>query len=119
MTPQPAGHSRQTVANHEATPGTSWSFGTTRGRRCSAAGPQPAAAAAAPVVPMILKKSRRFIASSVVTRDAVQGRSRPARGVLGAVTLDAPAHAQRWCGRMHTHEIEKIPGETRARPRGD
>jgi hypothetical protein len=49
------------VANHAATPGTSCSLGTTRGRICSVACWQPAAAAVAPVVATILKKSRRFM----------------------------------------------------------
>src|SRR2546427_2667793 len=60
-TPQPAGHSRQTVANHEATPGTICSFGTTSGRMDSVACWQPPVAAAAPDAVTILKKSRRFI----------------------------------------------------------
>src|SRR2546422_3207703 len=60
-TPQPAGHSRQTVANHAATPGTICSFGTTSGRMDSVACWQPAVAAAAPDAVTILKKSRRFI----------------------------------------------------------
>src|SRR3989442_13317498 len=60
-TPHPAGHSRQTVANHEATPGTICSFGTTRGRMVSLACWQPPVAAAAPDTVTILKKSRRFI----------------------------------------------------------
>src|SRR5882724_10638923 len=61
MTPQPAGHSRQTVANQDATPGTSCSFGTTSGRIVSLACWQPPVAAAAPDTVTILKKSRRFI----------------------------------------------------------
>ena len=61
MTPQPAGHSRHTVENQEATPGTSCSFGTTSGRMVSLACWQPPLAAAAPDTVTILKKSRRFI----------------------------------------------------------
>src|SRR5215831_3775610 len=61
MTPQPAGHSRQTVENQDATPGTSCSFGTTSGRIVSLACWQPPLAAAAPDTVTILKKSRRFI----------------------------------------------------------
>src|SRR5262249_30287559 len=61
MTPHPAGHSRHTVANQEATPGTSCSLGTTSGRIVSLACWQPPAAAAAPDTETILKKSRRFI----------------------------------------------------------
>src|SRR3989475_8445840 len=61
MTPQPAGHSRHTVANHAATPGTICSFGTTRGRMVSVARWQPLAAAVAPLAATTRKKSRRFI----------------------------------------------------------
>src|SRR3989442_5976130 len=61
ITPQPAGHSRHTVANHEATPGTICSLGTTSGRMVSVACWQPPLAAAAPDAVTILKKSRRFI----------------------------------------------------------
>src|SRR5258705_929240 len=61
MTPQPAGHSRHTVANQDATPGTSCSFGTTSGRIVSLACWQPPVAAAAPDTVTIVKKSRRFI----------------------------------------------------------
>src|SRR5437867_12876220 len=61
MTPQPAGHSRHTVAYHEATPGTIWSLGTTRGRMVSVACWHPPLAAAAPDAVTILKKSRLFI----------------------------------------------------------
>ncbi len=60
-TPHPAGHSRHTVANHEATPGTICSFGTTSGQIVSLACWQPPVAAAAPDAETILKKSRRFI----------------------------------------------------------
>src|SRR6267142_2599769 len=60
-TPHPAGHSRHTVANQDATPGTSCSFGTTSGRIVSLACWQPPVAAAAPDTVTILKKSRRFI----------------------------------------------------------
>src|SRR5712692_999871 len=60
MTPQPAGHSRHTVENQDATPGTICSFGTTSGSSFSVACWQPAAAALAPVVATILKKSRRL-----------------------------------------------------------
>src|SRR5205823_10639744 len=62
--PQRAGHSRHTVANHAATPGTSCSLGTTSGRMVSVACWQPPAAAAAPVPATILKKSRRFTPDS-------------------------------------------------------
>src|SRR5262249_15320416 len=101
MTPQPAGHSRQTAANQDATPGTSCSFGTTRGRIFSVTCWQPAAAAAAPVVVTILKKSRRFtvgpstVGPSMVAGNAVERRVRAAVGVLGAMAVDAPAHRQR------------------------
>src|SRR5262245_42902083 len=61
MTPHPAGHSRQTVENQDATPGTSCSFGTTSGRIVSLACWQPPLAAAAPDTLTILKKSRRFM----------------------------------------------------------
>src|SRR5438094_5619462 len=129
-TPQPAGHSRHTVANHAATPGTSCSLGTTSGRMVSVACWQPPAAAAAPVPATILKKSRRFtpdprrlasslealrlaLPSSVVARDAVERSVRVARGVVLAVAVDAPAHAQRRrCGTEAGH-VEQIIRERR------
>src|SRR5262245_52803936 len=77
---------------------------------CSAAGPQPAAVAA-PAVPTILKKSRRFTSASVMTRHAVHGRSRPARSVLLTVAFDAPAHAQGWAGWAHAHEVHEVVAE--------
>src|SRR5215813_10277984 len=77
MTPQPAGHSRQTVENQDATPGTSCSFGTTSGRIVSLACWQPPAAAAAPDTETILKKSRRFIYRVL---QAGSNRGRPAVG---------------------------------------
>src|ERR1700675_638785 len=113
MTPQPAGHSRHTVENHEATPGTICSLGTTSGRIFSAACWHPPAAAAAPVVVMILKNSRRFMyrallagssrrwlessamESSVVAGHTVKGRPRAAGGVLRAATVDPPSHRER------------------------
>src|SRR3989338_3282163 len=117
-TPQPAAHSRHTVANHDATPGTSCSFGTTSGRMCSPAPWQPAVAAAAPVAPTILKKSRRFIAAaarSVVARDAVERRLLVLARVLLAVTVDAPAHRQRRRRGAEAREVQQIVREARPR----
>src|SRR5687767_6314258 len=115
MTPQPAGQSRQTVANHEATPGTICSLGTTSGRIFSAACWHPPAAAAAPVVVTILKKSRRFtFSSSVVTGDAVEGRS-GALGVLGAMAVDAPAHRRGRLWGSQADEVQEVIAEPRAR----
>src|SRR5215467_1337245 len=100
MTPHPAGHSRHTVANHDATPGTSCSLGTTSGRIVSLACWQPPDAAAAPDTLMILKKSRRFIyrilriAGSMVAGHAFERRVFAGRLVLLAMTFDAPAHRQ-------------------------
>src|SRR5205814_6895877 len=144
-TPQPAGHSRHTVANHAATPGTSCSLGTTSGRMVSVACWQPPAAAAAPVPATILKKSRRFtpdsprlasslealrlalpprlasslealrlaLPPSVVARDAIERSVRIVRGVVLAVAVDAPAHAQRRrCGTEAGH-VEQIIRERR------
>src|SRR5438128_8174309 len=108
-TPQPAGHSRHTVANHEATPGTRCSLGTTSGRIVSVACWQPPAAATAPVVATILKKSRRFMGVfSVVARDAVQRRAGLARRVLLAVAVDAPAHRQRRRRRAESGHVEQV-----------
>src|SRR5688572_18003140 len=104
MTPQPAGHSRHTVENHDATPGTICSLGTTSGRMLSVACRQPPAAAVAPVVATILKKSRRFMGASMMARDAVERRLRPAR-VLLAVTFDAPAHRQRGRRRPEAGDV--------------
>src|ERR1700694_1247707 len=121
MTPQPAGHSRHTVENQDATPGLICSFGTTSGSSFSVACWQPAAAALAPVVATILKKSRRFMGSdlpSVVTGDAVERRVGAAFGVLVAVAVDAPAHRQRGRGRAKPDEVEQIVGDSRARARG-
>src|SRR4029077_1929363 len=106
MTPQPAGHSRQTVANQDATPGTSCSFGTTSGRIVSLACWQPPDAAAAPDTVTILKKSRRFIYRvlrigaarahrlrfSMVASHAVERRMFAGRLVLLAMALHAPTH---------------------------
>src|SRR5919109_4563889 len=109
-TPQPAGHSRHTVANHAATPGTTCSLGTTSGRIVSVACWQPPAAAAAPVPATILKKSRRFTPrdSSVMTRDAVERGARVARGVVLAVAVHAPAHAQRRRCDAEAGHVEQI-----------
>src|SRR5689334_2649837 len=109
-TPHPAGHSRHTVAKNEATPGTICSFGTTSGRIVSVAWPQPPVAAAAPVPATILKKSRRFMGAgaSVVTRDAVERGVGIPRGVLLAVTVDTPAHAQRRRRHAKARHIQKV-----------
>src|SRR3989338_10260610 len=112
-TPQPAGHSRHTVANHDATPGTSCSFGTTSGRICSLAPWQPAVAAAAPVAVTILKKSRRFI--SVVTHDAVERSLGLLPRVLLTVAVDAPAHAERRRHGAEPDEVQQIIHGTRTR----
>src|SRR2546425_5415880 len=137
-TPQPAGHSRHTVANHAATPGTRCSLGTTSGRIVSVACWQPPAAAAAPVVATILKKSRRFISTwggsgaapphtphresspahgSVVTRDAVQRRAGLARRVPLAMAVHAPAHRHRRRRRAESGHVEEVVGERRPRAR--
>src|SRR5437867_2259643 len=84
-TPQPAGHSRQTVANHEATPGTICSFGTTSGRMDSVACWQPPVAAAAPDAVTILKKSRRFIYRGL---EAGSGRGWRVIGTGGSAAPD-------------------------------
>src|SRR5712691_341959 len=121
MTPQPAGHSRHTVENQDATPGTICSFGTTSGSSFSVACWQPAAAALAPVVATILKKSRRFMGSdlpSVVTGDAVERRVGAAPGVLIAMAVDAPAHRERGLGRAKPDEVEEIVGQPLPRPDG-
>src|SRR5262249_3773346 len=120
MTPQPAGHSRQTVANQDATPGTSCSFGTTRGRIFSVTCWQPAAAAAAPVVVPILKKSRRFtLGPSMVTGNAVERCVHAAVGVLGAMAVDAPAHGQRRLRRTQPDEVHEVVAEPRPGPRAE
>src|SRR5438552_14992967 len=117
MTPHPAGHSRHTVENHEATPGTICSLGTTSGSSFSVACWQPAAAALAPVVATILKKSRRFMGSvlpSVVTGDAVERRVHAALGVLVAMAVDAPAHRQRRLSGTQAHQVQQIVGQALA-----
>src|SRR2546425_11105435 len=131
-TPQRAGHSRHTVANHAATPGTSCSLGTPSGRIVSVACWQPPAAAAAPVVATILKKSRRFISTwggsgagivggswialraSVVTGDAIERRASVACRVLFAVAIDAPAHRQRRRRRAEAGDVHQVGGQRRA-----
>src|SRR5439155_10011568 len=85
MTPHPAGHSRHTVANQDATPGTSCSLGTTSGSIVSLACWQPPVAAAALDTVTILKKSRRFI--YVVLRTDTRG----------AISSTAPARIRRGC----------------------
>src|SRR3989442_12686768 len=117
MTPQPAGHSRHTVANHAATPGTSCSFGTTRGRMFSAVRWQPVTAAVAPLAVTTRKKSRRFIyrglepasnrrwrvtgtggsvgLGSGVARDAGERRVRARRRGPSPGAVEAPAHRER------------------------
>src|SRR5882672_4975723 len=86
-TPQPAGHSRQTVANHAATPGTICSFGTTSGRMDSVACWQPTVAAAAPDAVTILKKSRRFIYRVL---EVGSDRGWRVTGTSGSVAPDQP-----------------------------
>src|SRR4029453_2228841 len=117
MTPQPAGHSRHTVANHEATPGTICSFGTTSGRIDSVACWHPAVAAAAPDAVTILKKSRRFTGRSVsmVACHAVERRVPARRRVLFSVAVDAPAHRERGCRSLEADQIEKVVRQTRPR----
>src|SRR2546428_2942272 len=97
-TPQPAGHSRQTVANHAATPGTICSFGTTSGRIDSVACWQPAVAAAAPDAVTILKKSRRFI-----YRVLQIGSDRGWRvtGTSGSAALDQPLWVMETSGSIY------------------
>src|SRR3989454_12440637 len=84
MTPQPAGHSRHTVANHAATPGTICSFGTTRGRMFSAVRWQPVTAAVAPLAVTTRKKSRRFIYRGLEPASNRRGR---VTGTWGSVRL--------------------------------
>src|SRR5438445_4331063 len=112
MTPQPAGHSRHTVANHAATPGTICSFGTTRGRMVSVARWQPLAAAVAPLAATTRKKSRRFIIyRSCSSRQGAGGESqaRPApsaRQGEGGESQARPAPSAR----------QSAGGESQARP---
>src|SRR2546425_7999762 len=112
MTPQPAGHSRHTVANHAATPGTICSFGTTRGRMVSVARWQPLAAAVAPLAATTRKKSRRFIIyRSSSSRQGAGGESqaRPApsaRQSAGGESQARPAPSAR----------QSAGGESQARP---
>src|SRR6267142_1075453 len=137
-TPHPAGHSRHTVANQDATPGTSCSFGTTSGRIVSLACWQPPVAAAAPDTVTILKKSRRFsyrrlqpgsnggwrvidtggsvrsFAGSMMAGHAVE-RGVP-RGfcVLLAVAFDAPAHRQGRRRGLEAREVQQVDRQARA-----
>src|SRR5262249_33848963 len=136
MTPQPAGHSRHTVENHDATPGTICSLGTTSGSSFSVACWQPAAAAVAPVVATILKKSRRLnprrgasrpknerpgirsissLIASVVAGDAVDRGVGAALGVLIAMAVDAPAHRQGRLRRTQADEVDQVVGQPGAR----
>src|SRR2546428_5231043 len=97
-TPQPAGHSRQTVANHAATPGTICSFGTTSGRIDSVACWQPAVAAAAPDAVTILKKSRRFIYRVL---QIGSDRGRRVTGTSGSAALDQPLWVMETSGSIY------------------
>src|SRR5262245_3220681 len=108
-TPQPAGHSRQTVAKYEVAPGTIWGLGVTMDRMVSPVCWQPAVAAAAPEVVMILKKSRRFM-GSVVAAHAIEGSLGSCRRVLLPVAVDAPTHRQRWRRRSQPDQVEQIVG---------
>src|SRR5262249_55266645 len=113
MTPHPAGHSRQTVANQDATPGTRCSLGTTSGRIVSLACWQPPTAAAAPDTETILKKSRRFMSSlsSMVAGHAIERRVPGSLRVLLAVALDAPAHGQGRRRGSEADEVQEIDGQ--------
>src|SRR5215831_17263606 len=118
MTPQPAGHSRHTVENQDATPGTSCSFGTTSGRIVSLACWQPPLAAAAPDTVTILKKSRRFMApllSSMVADHAVERSVPRVLRVLLAVALDAPAHRQGRRRGPEAHQVQEVDRQRRSR----
>src|SRR5881296_3909734 len=95
-TPQPAGHSRQTVANHAATPGTICSFGTTSGRIDSVACWQPAVAAAAPDAVTILKKSRRFIYRVLEVRSDRGWRVTGTRGSVSRIRPRVASDRHAW-----------------------
>src|SRR5262245_31461061 len=84
---------------------------------CSTGCWQPAAAAAAPETPTILKKSRRFM-RSVMTRHALERRLHALR-VLGTMTVDAPAHRQRRRCRAYADEDQEVVGQPRPCPRAD
>src|SRR5207244_6884210 len=136
ITPQPAGHSRHTVANHAATPGTSCSGGGTRGRIFPAVRWQPVTAAVAPLAVTTRKKSRRFIsrglelashrewrvtdtwgsvgAGSVVARDAVERCVRARRRVLPPVAVEAPAHRERRRRWPEPDESQQVVRQARA-----
>src|SRR5436190_893707 len=84
--PQPAGHSRQVVAYHVATPGTSSSGGMTYGMiRSGGTDEQALAATAGAAAPSIFRNVRRPTVSnsgslmqrvwSVVTHEAIGGRA--------------------------------------------
>src|SRR5688572_5350925 len=98
MTPHAAAHSRQVVAKYVETPGTVWSGLTRYGMsRPASLGPQPAAAAPAPVTPRIFRNSRRrtpvgcvvSLIGSVVAHAAVVA------DLSLHVTVDAPPHVER------------------------
>src|SRR5437879_4609579 len=99
-TPQPAGHSRQTVANHEATPGTICSFGTKSGRMDSVACWQPPGAEAQ-------RERRRDGPGADVVQEGVRQAS-PRLGGEGGHGLDRPMACLTPEARAHVRLVREV-----------